>query len=251
MGQRQIVVGICCLFLFLTGCTSDSERTKITVAAAASTQYVLAELIDVYTQTHAVDIHKIISSSGKITTQISNGAPIDVFISADQYYPNYLHQQHLTTATPIIYAHGSLVLWTFQKLPLEQGLTVLNDASIHKIALADPKTAPYGKQSVSILKQVQLYQQLEKKIVWGESISQVNQYINTQAVDIGLTAKSVVMAPHLKGKGNYIDIPNSAIAQSMVLIQPSNRKMKPAAKEFYSFLQSDKAKEILKKYGYH
>lgn len=249
MGQRQILVGIFCLLLI--SCTSNSKRTKITVAAAASTQYVLAELIDVYTQKHTVDVHKIISSSGKITAQITNGAPIDIFISADQYYPNHLHQQHLTTATPITYAHGSLVLWTFNQLPLHQGLTSLNNESIHKIALADPKTAPYGKQSVSILKQAQLYTQLEEKIVWGESISQVNQYINTQSVDIGLTAKSVVMAPHLKGKGTYIDIPNSALAQSMILIQQPNRQIKAAANDFYTFLQSDIAREIFKKYGYH
>ena len=236
------------IILIIESCTTTPKKETIRIAAAASTQYVLEALIEAYTAKKVVQIETVISSSGKLTAQIEYGAPIDIFISADTFYPNYLFEKGIGLERPLIYAYGQLVLWTFGAYDLSSGAAILVDPAIQKIALADPKTAPYGKLSQAYLKQKNLYQQLEDKIIWGESIGQVNQYIHTQAVEIGLTAKSVVMAPTLKGKGQFVALENAQLAQSMLLLKRG--KKRKAATQFYRFLQSSEAKKIFEEYGY-
>jgi molybdate transport system substrate-binding protein len=234
--------------LIIESCTSVPKKESIRIAAAASTQYVLEALIDVYEAREAVKIEAVISSSGKLTAQIEHGAPVDLFISADTLYPNYLFEKGLGVKRPIIYAYGQLVMWTFGKYDLNNGLAILTNPVIQKIAIADPKTAPYGKLSQAYLKEKKLYKSLEHKLILGESIGQVNQYINTQAVEIGLTAKSVVMAPKLKGKGTFVELENAQLAQGMLLLQRG--KERKSVIGFYEFLQSSEAKQIFEQYGY-
>ncbi|WP_264791233.1 molybdate ABC transporter substrate-binding protein [Aureispira anguillae] len=232
----------------LMGCSSTPKSNKIIVAAAASTQYVLDELIELYQKDQAVRIESIISSSGKLTAQIEQGAPVDIFISADTTYPNYLAQKGLGVEQPVVYASGKLIVWTYADLNLSGGLNILTDPSIQKITIADPKTAPYGLLSQQILNDKKIYNSIQSKLVLGESVGQVNQYITTQAVTLGLTAKSVVMAPNLKQKGHFWEIPNYALEQSMLLIKRENPS--GVALNFYQFLQSKAAKLIFEKHGY-
>lgn len=234
--------------IILGSCNSTSKNETIRIAAAASTQYVLEALIEVYTAKKAVQIEPVISSSGKLTAQIEHGAPIDLFISADTVYPNYLFEKGLGAVPPVIYAYGELVLWTLGTYDLGHGLSILTDPIIQKIAIADPKTAPYGKLSIAYLKEKKQYKTLAHKLILGESIGQVNQYINTQAVEIGLTAKSVVMAPKLKEKGQFTVLEDTALAQSMLLLKRG--KDAKAVVGFYTFLQSSEAQKIFKEYGY-
>lgn len=234
--------------LIIESCTATPKKGTIRIAAAASTQYVLEALIEAYTVKEAVQMETVISSSGKLTAQIEHGAPIDIFISADTFYPNYLFDKGMGIERPVVYAYGQLVLWTFGAYDLSRGAAILVDPTIQRIALADPKTAPYGKLSQAYLKQKNLYQDLEDKIIWGESIGQVNQYIHTQAVEIGLTAKSVVMAPSLKGKGQFVVLENAQLAQSMLLLKRG--KERKVATQFYVFLQSSEAQKIFEAYGY-
>ncbi|CAA6830371.1 MAG: Molybdenum ABC transporter, periplasmic molybdenum-binding protein ModA (TC 3.A.1.8.1) [uncultured Aureispira sp.] len=236
------------IIVVLKSCTPVSEKKTIRVAAAASTQYVLEALIEAYNSKEAVQIEAVISSSGKLTAQIEHGAPIDIFISADTVYPNYLFENGRGAAPPTIYAYGQLVLWTVGTYDLSHGVAVLIDSSIQKIAIADPKTAPYGRLSQAYLKEKNLYKRLEHKLILGESIGQVNQYINTEAVEIGLTAKSVVMAPKLKGTGQFVDLENTSLAQSMLLLKRG--KNSTLAVGFYTFLQSTEAQKIFAEYGY-
>lgn len=234
--------------IILKSCTPVSKKETIRIAAAASTQYALEALIEAYTTKASVHIERVISSSGKLTAQIEHGAPIDIFISADTLYPRYLFEKGMGAEPPIIYAYGQLVLWTFGNYDLSTGLRALKNPSIQKIAIADPKTAPYGKLSQTYLKEENLYERLEAKLILGESIGQVNQYITTQAVEIGLTAKSVVMAPKLKGKGTFFTLENTSLAQSMLLLEKG--KQSKAAVAFYAFLRSVEAQKIFEKYGY-
>ncbi|MFT5645798.1 MAG: molybdate transport system substrate-binding protein [Aureispira sp.] len=236
------------ILVLFKSCTSVSKKEPIRIAAAASTQYVLEALIAAYIAENKVKIESVISSSGKLTAQIEHGAPIDIFISADTVYPNYLFEKGLGVERPIIYANGQLVLWTFGPYDLSTGLAILSNPSIQKIAIADPKTAPYGRLSQAYLKQKKLYKSLENKLILGESIGQVNQYINTQAVEIGLTAKSVVMAPKLKGKGQFVVLENAFLAQSMLLLK--RERISKEAVGFYTFLQSSEAQKIFAEYGY-
>jgi molybdate transport system substrate-binding protein len=247
MKTWNLLLFILILILFKS-CTSVSKKGTIRIAAAASTQYVLEALIEAYTSEKEVEIESVISSSGKLTAQIEHGAPIDVFISADTVYPNYLFEKGMGVERPIIYAYGQLVLWTLGTYDLSNGLAILSDPVIQKIAIADPKTAPYGRLSQAYLKEKKVYESLENKLILGESIGQVNQYINTQAVEIGLTAKSVVMAPKLKGKGQFVVLENAFLAQSMLLLKRG--KSSTAAVEFYTFLQSTEAQKIFAEYGY-
>jgi len=242
------LLGLIFCVLILKSCTSVSEKKTIRIAAAASTQYVLEALIETYNIKEAVQIEEVISSSGKLTAQIEHGAPIDIFISADTVYPNYLFEKGAGAERPIIYGYGQLVLWTFGTYDLSAGLAVLKDSMVQKIAIADPKTAPYGTLSKVYLKQKKLYKTLGHKLILGESIGQVNQYITTEAVDIGLTAKSVVMAPNLKRKGRFVDLENTSLAQSMLLLKRG--KNTKVAVDFYTFLQSAEAQKIFEEYGY-
>ncbi len=226
---------------------------QITVAAAANVQYALEELKAEFEKDTRIKLRTIIGSSGKLTAQIENGAPFDVFISADVEYPEALDKKGLAYERPKIYAYGALVLWTFQGIDLSRGLTVIASPSIKKVAIANPKTAPYGRQALNALEHAHVYKDVQSKLVYGESLAQVNQFIATEAVDVGFTAKSVVLAPHLKEKGRWVEVDARTydpIAQAVVILKHAEKENLPEAKAFYDFLFFPQAQEIFKKYGY-
>jgi len=138
-------------------------------------------------------------------------------------------------------------------MDLSKGVGGLSGAFIRKIAIASPQTAPYGRQAVNAMKYYHLYPAISSKLVYGESISQTNQFITTAAADIGFTAKSVVLAANMKGKGKWIEVdPRSYehIAQGVIVLKYSKENHFKEAKAFYDFIFSAPAQEIFKKYGY-
>jgi molybdate transport system substrate-binding protein len=226
---------------------------EITVAGAANVQFTLDDLKAEFTKETGIDVKTVIGSSGKLTAQIENGAPFDIFLSADMKYPATLYKEGFSLRSPKAYAYGVLVLWTMKDMDLSKGVDILTNSSIGKIALANPEVAPYGRQAVNALKFYKLYDQLQKKIVLGESISQANQFITTQAADIGFTAKSVVLADNMKDKGKWVEVdPQSyePIAQGVIVLRYAQKDHAKEASEFYEFLFSAPAQEIFKKYGY-
>jgi molybdate transport system substrate-binding protein len=227
---------------------------EITVAAAANMQFTLEDLKAEFTRETGIDVKPVIGSSGQLTAQIENGAPFDVFLSADMKYPDVLYKDGFSSDAPKVYAYGVLVLWTMKDLDLSKGINILSDTGIVKIALADPQLAPYGRQAVNALKFYKIYGQLQKKLVFGESISQANQFIATGAADIGFTAESIVLAPPMKAKGKWIEVaPQSykPIAQGVVVLKYAKTiNHSKEAREFYDFLFSAPAHGIFKKYGY-
>ena len=235
------------LLLCMYGCQSAANKPNIRVAAAASVQFALEALIADYESKESIHIDAVIASSGKLTAQIIQGAPYDLFLSADTSYPNYIYQKQKCLQEPVIYGQGQLVLWSSERQIKPLKIDFLKDPSINKIALADPNTAPFGQLSVQFLQQQHLWQQLGPKLVFGESIAQVNQYVSTQAVDIGLTSLSIVLSEAAADKGSFLPLPYY-IPQSMVLL--ANKKgPKDASLQFYRYLQSQAAKKILKAYG--
>lgn len=248
--MNKIYLGYLLLIILLFPKCSAPGNPAVTVAAAASTQFVLEELIETFESDHAIKINTIISSSGKLAAQIEHGADIDIFISANSKYTDYLFSKHLAFSEPLIYAHGNIVLWTYKDIALDSNLYFLANKNIKKIAMADPKTAPYGQLSLEILKSSGIYDLIKNKIVLGESISQVNQYVTTQSVDIGLTSKSVVFATKMRGKGAFLEIPDFSIKQSMILIKHKGKTPDKNTLLFYDFLQSEKGKNIFKNHGY-
>jgi molybdate transport system substrate-binding protein len=243
-------------FLFflvsLAGCSKPSEN--IVVATAANVQYVMKEIKAEFEKESGKKIDIVVGSSGKLTTQIREGAPFDVFVSADTKYPQEIFKNGGSEEKPRIYALGALVLWS-KNIPKEElNLNVLTDDKIKKIAIPNPETAPYGEAAIQVLKSGNLFDKLEKKLVYGESIAQTAQYITSGNVEAGFNALSIVLSPEMKDKGNYIIIDSTAykpIEQAAILLKHAPDSPKKAISEqFYQFLYSKKAKEILKKYGY-
>lgn len=229
-------------------------QTKLTVAVAANMQYTMQELIAEFNKTDKTTIDVVLGASGKLTQQIQNGAPFDIFISADKEYPQKLAGNHLTLEPPKVYAQGLLVLWSVKPgIQPSKDLKFLLGTTIKSIAIANPKTAPYGSAAEFILKKYALYDKVSSKLVTGESISQTSQFIATQNADIGFTAKSIVISTEMKGKGKWVELTAGdypPIEQSAVLLTHARQSNEAAARKFYTFLYSEKAKAIYNKLGY-
>jgi molybdate transport system substrate-binding protein len=247
--MKKIVLFITVPFLISA---SQIEENKITVAVAANAQYAMKQIEIEFEKETGKQVELIIGSSGKHTAQIKEGAPYDIFISADMEYPQTLFKDGVALAQPKIYAYGTLVLWTTKEIDLLNP-NVLLLPEVKAIAIANPKLAPYGEAAVSAMKYYKLYEKVEAKLVYGENISQVNQYINSKTADIGFTAKSVVLSPEMIGKGKWVELNKKSyqpIAQGAVLLKGSLERNKEGSEQFYNYLYSEKAKKIFKKYGY-
>ncbi|OQP57174.1 molybdate ABC transporter substrate-binding protein [Niastella vici] len=231
-----------------------AAQTKLTVAVAANMQYTMQELKAEFNKTDKTTIDVVVGASGKLTQQIQHGAPFDIFISADKEYPQKLADNHLTLEPPKVYAQGLLVLWSVKPaIQPAKDLKLLLGSTIKSIAIANPQTAPYGSAAEFILKKYALYDKVSAKLVTGESISQTSQFIATQNADIGFTAKSVVISTEMKGKGKWVELNASdypPIEQSAVLLKHAKQSNEAAARKFYNFLYSTKAKAIYNKFGY-
>lgn len=241
----------CVILFFLLARCQQQNDDKLTIATAANMQFASKELISVFEQDYNIDCEMVVSSSGKLTAQITEGAPYDVFLSADMRYPTVLFEKGLTVRAPQIYAFGKLVIWTNTK-GLTPKLESLTLEQIRHIAIANPKTAPYGKAAAEVLQKLKLMEKIEDKLVYGESISQTNQFILSGVAEIGFTAKAVMLSPNINGVGLWEEVAEgryTPIAQGVTLLK-YRPKQQEAAKKFYEFLFSAKGKEILNKFGY-
>ncbi|HXA47405.1 MAG TPA: molybdate ABC transporter substrate-binding protein [Burkholderiaceae bacterium] len=239
------------VLFFATGSVAHAD--VLTVAVAANAEYVFNDLAAEFKKESGHEVKPIINSSGKFVTQIMNGAPYDVFLSADMEFPEKLYKDGYAVASPKAYAYGALVVWTMKDLELSNWQKALTNAVVNKIAVANPQTAPYGRETMKALSAAKLDQILAPKLVFGESIAQTNQYIFSAAADVGFTAKSVVLSPELKGKGKWVDVPKDwyqPIAQGAVILKHGQDTNPKLAQEFFTFLYSDKARAILERYGY-
>lgn len=245
---RHIYIGLFLLLLF--SCKED-ESKKITIAAAANMQFVMQELVANFSMNTGIECDLVISSSGKLTAQIIEGAPYDIFAAANMKYPELVYSEGLSANPPEIYAYGKLVLWTTDPA-LDPGLDVLLDESVDKIAIANPQTAPYGEAAVQVLRNYQLLDTLENKLVYGESIAQTNQFIVTRAASLGFTALSIVLSDAMKTEGKWIALPEDSykpIAQGALLIS-RKKTANGSAEKFYTYLFSEEAGKILEEFGY-
>ncbi len=250
----RLLLIITALFLFLFNYpVSASDNNELTVAAAANVKFIMEELKNEFKEDSGIDIKTIIASSGELTAQIKNGAPFDVFMSADIGFPQNLFKDKFAIEKPRIYAWGTLVLWTLKDLELSKGFMVLLDKNIEKIAIAYPKNAPYGEEAVNVINYYKIYHQIKDKLVFGKSISQVNNYIVSKNADIGFTSKSTVLSPQMKDSGKWIEIDHKTykpIAQGAVILKYGKENNYNNSKKFMAFLFSKKSKKIFQKYGY-
>jgi molybdate transport system substrate-binding protein len=241
------------LIFFFTAWTMLYAQ-NVRVATAANMSFAFPALIERFSKTHPqAHIQMQVGGSGKLRAQIENGAPYDIFLSANTAYPEALYAKGLTLSKPVVYAKGALALLSVKGAPIESNLTVLTHPVYKKIAVANPVTAPYGVAAVEALKNAKVYDSVKSKLIYGESISQTVIY-TLKAADGGLIAKSALFSPKLsrfKEGTDWIAV-NPAlytpIAQGMVLLKHARGNRD--AEAFFAFLQSDEAKEILRAYGY-
>jgi molybdate transport system substrate-binding protein len=230
---------------------SAARAETLSVAVAANMTQAMEEVRKGFTADTGVELALTPGASGKFAAQIANGAPFDLFVSADMDYPEKLFKNGLAAGKPVRYAVGTLILWTLKDIDLSQGLAALADPSCKKIAVADPQTAPYGRQAVAALKAAGLYERLSGKLVYGDSISQTNQFVTSQAADAGFVARSIVETGQWKGKGRWIEVDRklyTPIDQGLVVLKPGADKK--SARRLRDYILGKKGRAILKRYGY-
>jgi len=194
-------------------------------------------------------------ASGALTQQIQNGAPFDLFFSADMDYPRQLISTGDADGASLYqYAVGKLVLWVPADSPLDvehKGMDVLLDASVKRIAMANPQHAPYGRAALAALKHYGLYDRLADRLVLGENVSQAAQFVESGNAQAGFVALAHALAPGMQGKGKYWKVPAEAypqLAQGVVVLTRSQHKKQ--AVEFVEYVKTNEAGEILRKYGF-
>jgi len=227
---------------------------QITIAVAANVSYAIEDLKKEFARQHPeTEVRVILGGSGKLTAQIKSGAPYGLFMSANMIYPQALYEANMTLDAPVVYAEGALACFSVHPQDFSQGLSLLTNDKIKRIAIANPKTAPYGAAAVEALKNAGIYEALRPKFVFGESISQTVSYAMT-AAEIGIIAKSslysVNMSKYKEGV-NWISVnPKlyTPIQQGVVLLKEA--KNSSAYRAFYDFILSDDAKTVFQKYGY-
>lgn len=250
MRRNLILIVVLGSFFFLESCDTQ-KKDSFTIAAAANMQFVIYELADAFYKETGISSEVILGSSGKLTAQIVEGAPFDLFLSADIKYPNELFNTGFAEDEPEVYAYGSLVLWTL-KDDVVPYLEILSETKIKHIAMGNPKTAPYGVAAMQVVDRTGMYANISSKIVYGESVSQTNQFIISQAADIGFTSKSVVVSSKMEHQGSWRLIDKELydpMAQALVIL--NNREIyREEAVQFKEFILSLEGRKILHKFGY-
>jgi molybdate transport system substrate-binding protein len=242
------------LILFALLC-APAFAQEITVAAAADLSSALPEVADRYKKQTGHDVKLVFGASGNLTTQIRNGAPFDLFFSADEDYPKQLIDAGLAEKDTLYrYAVGRLALWVPNDSPLDLeklGMQALLDPAVKKISIANPQHAPYGRAAEAALRHFGIYEQVQKRLVLGENVSQAAEFVESGNAEAGLVALSHALAPAMKGKGRYWAVPLDAyptLNQAVVVVSQS--KQKDAARRFVEFVRSQEVTSLLESYGF-
>ena len=227
---------------------------ELTVAAAADLQFAMQDVAARFQKETGKTVHVIYGSSGNFSQQIQNGAPFDIFFSANLDFAKKLEAAGLTDPGSYYeYARGKIVLWVPKesKIDLTSGMNALLDPSIKKIAIANPQHAPYGQAAVAAMQKENIYEKVRERFVLGENISQTASFVVSGAADVGIIALSLALSPNLKDKGRYVDIPASEyppIEQACVILASS--KNKDSARQFLSFVKTPTVGGVLRSYGF-
>ena len=250
------LLAACIVLSATTGWAQEKKRAdEIIVAAAADLSIALKEIGDSYQKKTGVKVNLSFGASGALTQQIQNGAPFDLFFSADMDYPRQLMAAgEADGATLYQYAVGRLVLWVPEGSPLDvehKGMSVLLDPSVKKIAIANPQHAPYGRAAVAALKHDGVYDHVAERLVLGENVSQAAQFVESGNAQAGFVALAQAVAPGMRGQGKYWEVPAGdypPLAQGVVVL--SRSKHKKDAADFMEYIKSKEAADLLEKYGF-
>ena len=248
--------------LMLSGLVGQSAHAgeKITIAAAADLKFALDEIVVLFSKAHPADrVETVYGSSGKFQTQIRQGAPFDLYFSADIAYPRGLKAEGLAASEVQPYALGRIVLWSPTRDAGKMTLTDLADTSIRKIAIANPKHAPYGKRAEEALKAAGVWEKVEAKLVYGENVAQAAQFVQSGNVEVGIIALSLALSPALAKQAcpepgrrcGYALIPDTLhqpLEQGFIITKRAAGNTLALA--FARFMSGNEARAVMSRYGF-
>jgi len=242
-----------CLAILL--CSERAHGQEIAVAAAADLKFAMGELAANFEKQTGNKVNVTYGSSGNFFSQIQNGAPFDLFFSADVEYAKKLEAGGLAEpGTLYNYAVGRIVIWIPPGIKVDlnaQGMNALLDSAVQRIAIANPAHAPYGRAAVAAMKKSGIYERVEPKLVYGENISQAAQFVQSGNAQAGIIAMSLAISPAMKDSGKMWLIPGGLhppIEQAAVVVKNSQKK--EAAKAFIEYIKSATGKAVMDKYGF-
>ena len=238
------------LFLLLISMNVDAQSLRVAVAANAA--FVLKQLKADFMKKTGISVEVISGSSGKLATQIKNGAPYDLFLSADMGFAEDVYKAGFSSIKPKIYASGSLIVCSSTGADLKNWKSLVTDGKSGKVAIGNPALAPYGKAAEQAMNYYHIYKKAAPQLVFGESISQVNTYVLKKAVNIGFTTESLVYELPSNSGMKWLRVDPAAytpIHQGALLLKHANSNL-ANCKRFYDYLFSPAAKKIFKAYGY-
>ncbi|PPC80547.1 MAG: molybdate ABC transporter substrate-binding protein [Methylotenera sp.] len=225
---------------------------KINIAAAADLKFAMDEIVAKFRDANAKDdVDVIYGSSGKFYTQIQQGAPYDLYFSADIAFPRELARSGFSFSEVIPYAFGRIVLWSATMEANKMSLDSLTSSKISHIAIANPKHAPYGKRAEEALRASRLWERVEPKLVYGENIAHTAQFVQTGNAQVGIIALSLALNPALANKGGYWLIPDTLHAPlEQAFIITKRAQGNDLAKKFADYMRSSATRTIMTKYGF-
>ncbi len=242
-------------WLWLTGwlltANAVTDQPQLVIAAASDLKYALGELTATFEKLHRpARVEVIYGSSGTLYEQIINGAPFDLFFSAEARLPKLLEGQGLALKTRL-YARGRIVLWSTAIDASQLDLHRLDQPEIKRIAIANPRHSPYGQRAEQALQQAGVWPKVKAKLVYGENVAQVVQFAETGLAEVGIIALSLVLSPVLKAKGSYWLVPqelHEPLDQGYALLKRAQGS--PLSQSFLEFLESNAAQAIFRRYGF-
>jgi molybdate transport system substrate-binding protein len=246
------------LLVFVLGRSAEAQASEVIVAAASDLSAAIKEIAANFEKNTKHTVKLTLGSSGNFHAQIVNGAPFDVFLSADLSYVRELEKRALTEpGSTFVYAIGRIVLWVPRNSPVRietLGMKALLDPQAKRIAIANPDHAPYGRAAVDAMKKAGVYDAVKSKLVFGENISQTAQFAQSGAADLGIVAMSLALTDAMKAQGRYWSIPPEnypRMDQGAVLLkQASKAGHSDAAKAFLEAVRSESGRAVLKRYGF-
>lgn len=251
----RFCVAVCLALISTRSGTQEKAQPELLVAAAADLNPALHDIAQQYEKKTGIRIKLSFGASGALTQQIENGAPFDLFFSADMDYPKHLIADgQVDPASLYQYSLGKLVLWVPASSPLDverQGMAILLDGSVKKIAIANPEHAPYGRAAVAALKLAGLYDRLADRFVMGENVSQAAQFAESGNAQAGFVALAHALSPAVKSTGKFWVVPADyypPLEQGVVVLSRSPNKKEAA--EFLQYLKTRAASDVLRKYGF-
>ncbi len=256
---RMAVSGFLCITMLvlpaaIAAQSPAAQSPRITVAAAADLNSVLPDIAAAFEHTAGIGVQPVFGSSGNFYAQIRNGAPFDVFLSANLDYPERLAREGFAVPDSLLrYARGTLVLWVPNRLGLDpaQGLQLLLRPEVHKVAMANPAHAPYGHAADAALRSSGLYDKVKPKLILGENISQTAQFVQSGNAEAGLLALSLARGRLMESQGKYWTVPDSLyppLDQGAVLLKSAAHQA--AGRKFLEFLAGAQGREILARHGF-